>query len=86
MLKQEKIKFTTVSSDCLVWLGKEQAMFKIDKLFNKREVAEMQSKINTIDDFMEYMNEFYRRSELPNYAPFDLMINGEYEPILKPKN
>jgi hypothetical protein len=84
-MKIEKIKSTMVSSDCLVWLGREKAAFKIDNLFTKREIEEMQSKIHTIDDFMEYMNEFYRRSALRHYAPFDIITNGEYEPILNKK-
>lgn len=74
---------TALSNGYLVWLGKEQSAFKVNELFTKREVAEMQSKIKTIDDFMEYMNEFYRRSKLPNFIPFDIENNGEYEPILK---
>lgn len=77
----EKIETTTVSSGYLVWLGSEQAAFKVDKLFTKREVAEMQRKINTIDDFMFCMNEFYKRSEIPNFVPFDITSNKDmFEP------
>lgn len=73
---------TTIHSGYLIWMGKEQAAFKVSELFTKREVAEMQRKINTIDDFMYCMNEFYKRSEIPNFVPFDITSDKNmFEPI-----
>lgn len=69
----------------LILTGKEMAVFKVSELFTKREVDEMQREIKTVDDFMEYMNEFYRRSKIENFVPFDSITNGEFEPILKKK-
>ena len=62
------------------------AIFKVSELFTKREVEEMQDKIKIVDDFMEYMNEFHRRSKIENFVPFDLITNGEFEPILSKIN
>ena len=62
------------------------AVFKVSEMFTKQEVSEMQYKIKTVDDFMEYMNEFHRRSRIENFVPFDLITNGEFEPILKKIN
>lgn len=68
----EKTETTVLNNGCIVWLGSEQAAFKVSGLFTNREVAEMQRKIQTIDDFMHCMNEFYKRSEIPNFVPFDI--------------
>lgn len=80
---REGVEFdkTTIHSGYLIWMGKEQAAFKVSELFTKREVDEMQRKINTIDDFMYCMNEFYKRSEIPNFVPFDITSNKNmFEP------
>jgi len=70
----------------LILTGKEMAVFKVSELFTKQEVAEMQYKIKTVDDFLEYMNEFNRRSQIENFVPCDVITNGEFEPILKKIN
>lgn len=70
----------------LILNGKEMAVFRVSELFTKQEVSEMQYKIKTIDDFMDYMNEFHRRSGIENFVPFDLITNGEFVPILSKIN
>jgi hypothetical protein len=78
-MEQEYKNSTIEHSGYLIWRGFEKAWFEVSKLFTRREVIEMRFRIDTLDDFYNYENEFRRRSKIPNYAPYDVLINNEYE-------